>query len=648
MGLRRLLFTSVFLVASIVSTRLAVGQGVTNPTIHVSGGVPVVPVDLDATIDRYRFFEHGDFQGWLAGSRRVLYLQSSEGTLQAFVAQFPGEPGTMATETHRPVAWVYSDPRRERLVIAEDLDGNERYRLTLHDLSTGRFRSFTNGLWENSSVLWSRSGRMLALTSTARNGKDGDLYVIEPPVTSTGRRLKESTGTLVAQSWSPDDRRLAVVEQTPDRRASRVHLIDVETGETETLPQPPEGPAERSLIKWSADGGSLYWLTDRDSDFFYLAKYDLATGTETRLMDKVPWGVDRFTLADDDAAAVLVLNEDGRSRLLVVDPRTGEELFAPRLADGIISSVRFRRESHEFAFEWSCAQSPPGIYSYDLASGRSTEWIKPHAVDPRANSLPGHVLVRYPSFDGRLIPAFIRRPDPSFAGPRPVLVMIHGGPAAQYSPGFSLLENYLLGELGIALVMPNIRGSTGYGRSFERLDDGRRRPDAVRDLGALLDWISKQPDLDASRVAVSGGSHGGYLALAAMARYGDRLRAGIDVAGISDFETNMEHERPSAIDYWRVEYGDERDPETRRFLRSISPMAHADRIKKPLLVVHSKNDQRVKSDEADQIVSAVERTGSLVWYIQFDGEGHNLENREHAVYLMEIEILFLKTFLLGH
>ena len=173
-----------------------------------------------------------------------------------------------------------------------------------------------------------------------------------------------------------------------------MHLIDVESGQTETLPQPPGPPVERSVIKWSADGDSLYWLTDRNSDFLHLARYDLATGTETKLTHKIPWGVERFTLADDDAAAVLVVNEDGRSRLLVVDPRTGEELPGPRLAEGVISSVRFRRDSHEVAFEWSCAESPPGIYSYDLASGRATEWVKPHATDPTSSSLPGHVHFR--------------------------------------------------------------------------------------------------------------------------------------------------------------------------------------------------------------------------------------------------------------
>ncbi len=204
------------------------------------------------------------------------------------------------------------------------------------------------------------------------------------------------------------------------------------------------------------------------------------------------------------------MNEDGRTRLHVIDPRTGREILVPPIADGHIGSVIFRRGSNEFAFEWSCAQSPSGIYSYDLATGRQSEWVRPAPVDPEASEQSDHVLIRYRSFDGRLIPAYVRRPGKKFAGRRPVLVLIHGGPAAHHSPGFSLLENFLLGELGVALVMPNIRGSTGYGNTFERLDNGRHRPDAVRDLGALLDWISTQPDLDSSRVAVSGGSHGGY------------------------------------------------------------------------------------------------------------------------------------------
>ncbi len=197
---------------------------------------------LEASIDRYRYFQNGHLQGWLATTGQILYLTESSGTQQAFVGRDPGEPGLQLTDTGRPVAWAYSHPRLERVVIAEDTAGNEKNQLTLFNAITGRHHRFTNADWENSSVLWSRSGHLVALTSNARNGKDGDLYVIDPTRRSTGRKLKDATGTLLAQSWSPDNRRLAAIEQSPDWRESRVHLIDVQTGRSETLPQPEGTP----------------------------------------------------------------------------------------------------------------------------------------------------------------------------------------------------------------------------------------------------------------------------------------------------------------------------------------------------------------------------------------------------------------------
>jgi dipeptidyl aminopeptidase/acylaminoacyl peptidase len=631
--------------AAILSPGAVAGQFLQG-AIHAEG-VPPVPGDLDEVIERYRFSDHASFQGWLAGTRRPLYLSESGGFDQAYVCRHPGEPPWQLTESDRSVAWVYSHPRREALVIAEDDEGDEKHRLTLYSLVTGQSRPFTNRRWKNEAAVWSRSGHLLAVSSNARNDRDFDLYVINPPQISTGRLLKRGNGSLLAQSWSPDDRRVAAVEWSPDVRRSRVHLIEVATGQTETLPEPPGPPIIREELRWSPDGGALYWLTDRDSDFLHLARYDLATGQETSLSGHIPWDIDRYSLSSDGTTAVLIVNEDGQSRLRVIDPRTGSERWTPRLAEGRIGAVSFRRGTKEFAFEWSCAQSPTGLYSYDLAHRQPTQWVQPHAAGPESDSLEGHAPFRYTSFDGRKIPAYIRHPPAQFKGPRPVLVNIHGGPAVQYRPGFSLLENFLLGELGIALVMPNIRGSTGYGHSYEQLDNGRQRVNAVRDLGALLDWISTQPDLDASRVAVSGSSHGGYLALAALVEYGDRLRAGIDVAGVSSLESSLKNEAPYAIDYWRKEYGDERDPEMREFLRSISPLSHAGRIHKPLLVVHGENDQRVNIREAEQIVSAVRQNGTQVWYVRFADEGHSFENREHGNYVMQCEILFLKQFLLG-
>ena len=419
MVLRPVLSAFGLLAATIISTPPALAQQPSKSSIHVRGGVPVLPRTLEASINRYRFFQNGHLQGWLAATEQILYLTESEGTQQAFVGRDPGSPGQQLTDTRRPVAWAYSHPRLERVIIAQDTDGNEKNQLTLFNAITGGASDSPMPTGRTARCSRSRLGRMLALTSNARNAKDGDLYVIDPLRHSTGRKLKDATGTLLAQSWSPNSRRLAAIEQSPDWREARVHLIDVETGQAEMLPQPVGPPVKRLNVRWSPDGGSLYWLTDRGSDFLYLAKYDLASRTESRLWNKLPWDIEVFSLADDGTAAALVVNEDGRSRLHLIDPRTGREIHIPPIADGHIGSVIFRRMSTEFAFEWSCTQSPPGIYAYDLATGRETEWIRPAPVDPHASERPDHVLFRYRSFDGRQIPAFIRRPGPMFPGRRP-------------------------------------------------------------------------------------------------------------------------------------------------------------------------------------------------------------------------------------
>jgi dipeptidyl aminopeptidase/acylaminoacyl peptidase len=611
-------------------------------------GVPPIPPWLDDSLATYRFSERASFQDWLAGTRRVIFLAESEGIEQAFLLEKPEASRRQLTSLNQPVAWVCAHPNRERIVIAHDDGGNERYRLLLHDLTTNESRPFTNGDWENKFTHWSPSGRSLALSSNARNGKDFDLYLVRPPVTASGRRLRCATGRCVAQRWSPDERRLAVVEYRPDLKESRVHLIDLASGNVESLPQPEGRPVIRSSVKWSGDGKSLYWLTNRDSEFYHLARYVLSSGEEITLTGSIPWDVEEFDVSGYGRSLVVVVNEDGWSRLHVIDAPTGRERAALRIARGQISSLTFRQGSQEFAFEWSSSRSPAGLYSFDLSTGAKTGWVKPRPGSIRAGSAPDPILIHYPTFDGREIPAYAHYPDPtSFRGPRPVLIEIHGGPFSQYRPTLSTLNDYLMGEHGVVLIHPNVRGSTGYGLSYERLDNDRKRADAVSDIGALLDWIATQPDLDADRVAVSGGSYGGYITLAALVRFGDRLRAGIDIAGVSSFETLMRSAPAPYLDGWRDEYGDERDPATIEYFRSISPLTNASKIQTPLLVVHGKNDPRVKVGEAEQIVKAVRQNGVPVWSIRFDGEGHGFGQRRHGLYLQHAQILFLKRYLLG-
>jgi dipeptidyl aminopeptidase/acylaminoacyl peptidase len=635
-------------VAVLVATCSSPSDGEDLRDSVVAEGVPPIPPQLDRDLAKYRFARStAQFQGWLAGERKILIQQESGGISQAFLVDQPGGEPSPLTQHRSPVAWSCPSPTRDRFVFASDNGGDENNHLYLFDLETNSSRRFANGRWMNHYALWSHSGRQLALSSNARNGKDIDLYVVNPPQTATGRCLKEVAGLLYASSWSPDDKRIAAVEILPDYTKTRVHLIDVATGEGRILPTPSGRPRKTWGVRWSLDGGSLFWATDRDSEYDHLAKYDLATDRETSLTGAIPRDVDDFALSDDGSTIVYVTNADGLSSLHVLNTRTGEEQPAPRFAEGIITSLTFRPKSREFAFEWECSRQPSGIYSYDLNTGRRTSWVEPTPCSPRAGSVEEPMLVHFPSFDGRMIPAFVRRPHRRFPGRRPVLIDIHGGPYSQHRPHFSGTHDYLIGELGLAVIAPNVRGSTGYGRDYEKLDNGSLREDAVRDIGSLLDWIASQPDMDASRVAVSGGSYGGYMALATLVRYGDRLRAGIDWMGVSDFETFMKSALPSFSDCFRDEYGDEREPEVREFFGRISPLRNAAQIRRPLLVVHGSNDPRVKAGESERIVAEVRKNGTPVWSIRFEGEGHGIEQREHKVYFQHSQVLFIKRYLLG-
>ncbi|HEV3166486.1 MAG TPA: prolyl oligopeptidase family serine peptidase, partial [Isosphaeraceae bacterium] len=423
-----------------------------------------------------------------------------------------------------------------------------------------------------------------------------------------------------------------------------------DSGEVETLTPRPAAGAETVAyddVRWSKDGQALYWTTDLDSEFHRLARYDLASKQATVLTAAIPWDVTAFDLSDDGRMIVVVANEDGISRLHVFDARTHEELPVPALPRGQISNLLFRPNTRQFGFSLASAESPADVYSYDLAGGPLERWTTSETGGLDATEFVEPQLIHYPSFDGRSIPAFVYKPGPKFKAPRPVLINIHGGPEGQFVPGYLGTANYLVNELGIAVIYPNVRGSAGYGKTYLKLDNGEHREEAVKDIGALLDWVGKQPDLDATRVAVTGGSYGGFMCLATMTHYCDRLRAGIDIVGISSFLTFLKNTQSYRRDLRRAEYGDERDPRMKEFLERVSPLTSATKITKPLLVVAGQNDPRVPASESAQMAEAVRQNKVPVWYVVGKNEGHGFSRKENQDYLMAAEVLFLKKYLLG-
>ena len=367
--------------------------------------------------------------------------------------------------------------------------------------------------------------------------------------------------------------------------------------------------------------------------------------------------------ADDDRAsrrelACAIVNVAGRRELHVIDIDSGREIAMPALPraarSGSISRLRFARSGNrdEIAFTVNSAQSPGDVWTLDLRNGdragaaKAEQWTR--AVVEGVDTAPFREaeVIRWQSFDGRAISGLINRPPSSFVGKRPVLVNIHGGPEGQSTIGFLGRNNYFVDELGIAYIQPNVRGSTGYGKTYVSLDDGLKREDSVKDIGALLDWIATQPDLDARRVMVTGGSYGGYMSLAVAMTYADRIAASIDVVGISSFTTFLERTETYRRDLRRVEYGDERDPAMRAFFERISPLNHADRITKPLFVVAGQNDPRVPYQEGEQIVAKVRGNGVPVWHLVADNEGHGFARKPNADYQFYAQVLFMQRYLL--
>ncbi|HWE40370.1 MAG TPA: prolyl oligopeptidase family serine peptidase [Isosphaeraceae bacterium] len=623
----------------------AVGQGV--PETIVAEGVPEVPRDLAGKLAKYQNIRVAAFQDWLDDRREALILTRFADVPQVHRVAMPLGARSQLTFVPERIGGAKARPDHAEFVFSVDEGGAENFQLSLFQVATGDAVRFTDGRSRNMAPVWSNSGKLIAFSSNARNGKDMDIYVGDPLDPKSIRRLAEVKGSWAVADWSPDDKTIAAIKYVSINE-SYVHRIDVATGEL-VGEAPPPSPEKVSIsnVKFSKDGKSLFWTTDRDSEFRHLARFDLESGLDTPIGPEATWDVEDFDISSDGACLAAVINEDGASRIRLLPLAKFQMAAEPKLPAGQVSGLTFRRGSHELGFTFTTAKAPADAYSYDIESGKLVRWTEGETGGLDTTAFVEPELIRYKSFDGREIPAFVYRPDPSkFPGPRPVLLDIHGGPESQFRPGFLGRTNYLINELGITLIFPNVRGSAGYGKSYLTLDNGKLREDSVKDIGALLDWVAKAPGLDAKRVGVVGGSYGGYMSLATMTHFGDRLKAGIDIVGISNFVSFLRNTQDYRRDLRRAEYGDEREPGMKALLETISPLSSAGKIRNPILIVQGKNDPRVPVTESEQMVAAVRKNGRPVWYVLGKNEGHGFAKKRNQDYLQAVEVLFLRKYLL--
>src|SRR5271156_5443855 len=615
-------------------------------------GIPPVPAAVAEQADRYTNFRAATFASWNPARREMLISTRFADTFQIHEVKSPGAARTQLTFYKDDVRTAHYPPKGDGgfFIFSKDIGGGEFYQLYRYDHVNGAITLLTDGKSRNVDEHWSSSGKYLAYSSTRRTGNDTDIWLSEPARPDdpkTNRLLAQVTGGgWAVADWSPDDSQL-IVQEYISANESYLWLMNAATGEKTLLT--PKGGAEKIAYggaEFSKDGKGIYVTTDKDSEFQRLAYIGLPAKTETNLAEYIQtytyltnhihWDVEGFDLSPDGSMIAFTSNEDGLGVLHV-----------PEFPAGLVFALSWHQNSRDLGFGLTQSRDVTDVYSLDIATGKVDRWTNSETGGLNPANFPEARLIHWPTFDGKSISGFYFKPPATFSGKRPVIIDIHGGPEGQFRPYFLGRYNYYPAEMGIAMIMPNVRGSTGYGKTFVTLDNGFLREDSYKDINSLLDWIAKQPDLDASRVMITGGSYGGFMTLAVATNYNERIRCSVDIVGPSNLVTFLENTSGYRKDLRRVEYGDERDPKMREFLERIAPANNATKITKPLFVIQGKNDPRVPWTEAQQMVGVVRKNGTPVWFLMANDEGHGFSKKKNVDYQFYATILFIQQFLLN-
>jgi dipeptidyl aminopeptidase/acylaminoacyl peptidase len=619
------------------------------PDNLVAEGIPAFPETLKTEAGRYLEFRAASVADWHPQRREMLITTRFADTPQLHVVRQPGGARRQMTFfPDRVGGGLWQPGEGKYFVFSKDTGGNEFFQYYRYDAADGRVTLLTDGKSRNTGAVWSKSGRWLAFTSTHRNGKDNDLWLVDPADPGTARLLLQVEGGGWAPlDWSPDESTLVVGEYLSINE-SHLHLVNVNTGAREAITTKGATPVAYAGATFTRDGRALLVTSDQNAEFQRLGRLDLSTKAFTPLTGHIAWDVSEFDLSPDGRTVAFITNEDGVGVLHLLDVASGREKKAPRLPVGVPSGLRWHSNGRDLAFSFTSATAPADAFSVNVKTGKMDRWTESETGGLDTSGFVTPDLVRIRSFDGLFISGFLYRPNTAkFPGKRPVIISIHGGPESQSRPIFQARNNYLLNDLGIALFFPNVRGSAGYGKTFLALDNGFKREDSVKDIGVFIEWLRTQPGLDGDRLCVYGGSYGGYMVLASLTHFSSQLRCGIDVVGISHFLTFLKNTESYRRDLRRVEYGDERDAAMAAHLEKISPLTNVKKIGKPLFVIQGKNDPRVPYTEAEQMVKAIRENNGTAWYLMAKDEGHGFAKKKNADFQFLAMVLFLQQHLVN-
>lgn len=554
--------------------------------------------------------------GFSGDGRHVYVTSNLPGTMQLYRVPVEGGDLERLTDFAEPVGAV-PIPGGNRVLLQVDAGGNERHQIFSLD---GPGEAPQPVIHEPEWVHWLGSvredGGAFSYQCNRRNGTDFDVYVHDL-VSGEDRMVFDMGGWCAPASFSPDGRWLTVIRYTERNMDADLYLVDLQSGAVRHV-NPHEGDASVGAPSWLPDSSAFLFATDEGREFSAVARYAVDDGTPEYVLDD-EWDIS-VKLDRSARWALAHSSPEGFSRLAVLDGTSLEMVRELDLPDGgVVTGASFSPDGSQIAVGVTSANIPGDVWLYETAGGGARRLTtSPNPVEGRVMTKPE--VVRFESFDGLSVPAFVYRP-PRSGRRAPVVVQIHGGPEGQSLPAWDPIKQYLVAR-GYAVISPNVRGSTGYGRTYHHLDDVRLRLDSVSDLAALHDWIAADPDLDEGRAALYGGSYGGFMVLAGLVYQPERWAAAVDIVGISSFVTFLENTSPWRRKFREREYGSlEND---REFLQEISPLTHIDKLRAPVFIIHGANDPRVPVSEAEQIAKVLAEKGIRHELLVYDDEGHGL------------------------
>ena len=554
---------------------------------------------------------------------------------------------TQITFFDEPVSATSYEPLKgEYLVYSKDIGGNEFGQLFKLDLKTLQSTLLTDGgKSQNGGITWRKDGKGFYYASTKRNGGDRDIYYMDPNNPKSEKLiLQVKGGGWGIQDISPDNKKLVLGEYISINE-SYIWLLDIETGKlTEVTDRNSKGISQ-SEATFSNLSNEIWLVTDKDNEFQRLAAMNLNTKKTTYYTSDIPWNVESFNLSEDKKSIVFITNEGGLNKMYLMNTGTKAYKEIKNLPIGLISGARFTKDNQTIFFNQSTAQSASDVYQLNIKTAKIERWTESELGEMQPSDMSVPKFIEWKSFDDLKISGFYYPASPKFKGKRPVIIMIHGGPEGQSMASFLDSNNFYTSEMGVSLVYPNVRGSSGFGKTYLEKDNGFLREDSVKDIGALLDWIAKQPEVDKDKIMIMGRSYGGYMTLATAFHYADRIKCSVDIVGISNFNTFLKNTEEYRRDLRRAEYGDERDSKMAAFFDKTAPLNNTDKIKKPMFIIQGTNDPRVPVTEAMQMRDKLKAQGNTVWYLEAKDEGHAFKKKANIDYVRLAIIRFMQEYL---